>query len=404
MNILYSQSYLSLNYKVVFSILFILNPTVASLLILFFLSSKSCRVNHVFLGIILSAYVSLINITKVPVNDLESYLEYFSAAGDMPLYEYLFYWNKYKAGVESLKEPGYAVFSYISYHILGGNQKAFVFFFSFLIYNLYFVSLAKVCKCLNLNNRQVVVSILFLFFNPVFFSLSVHLFRQILAGAILFYILVGCFFYGKIKYLLILMLPLIHSTTFLFIPMMFLFRFMHPYMNKKSIINMLLLVLILSNYQLIASLLLTFVSGKIIFLDYILSRASEDTSYELGKLPIHQIGILLFIIIAIIMFNLKRMKYNDELYKFYNVFVFLSIFILLNLRQEELSNRFYVFIWLFLPYFVIPFSRNISLTMLKCFIVIIWIVFFIYINITPFYIYKAAPYLLSDSVFGYLLF
>ena len=106
MNILYSQSHLSLNYKVVFSILFILNPTVASLLILFFLSGKSCKVNHVFLGMILSAYVSLINVTKVPVNDLESYLEYFSAAGDMPLYEYLFYWNKYKAGVESLKRTG----------------------------------------------------------------------------------------------------------------------------------------------------------------------------------------------------------------------------------------------------------------------------------------------------------
>lgn len=404
MNILYSRSHLSLNYKIVFSILFILNPTITSLLILFFLSGKSCKVNHIFLGIILSAYVSLINVTKVPVNDLESYLEYFSAAGEMSLYEYLFYWNKYKGGVESLKEPAYAVFSYISYHILGGNQKAFVFFFSFLIYNLFFLSLYKVCKYLNLSNRQVVVSILVLFFNPVFFSLSVHLFRQILAGAILFYILVECFFYDKVRYWLIFMLPLIHSTTFLFIPMMFLFRFMNPYMDRKRIIIMLFLVVVLSNYQLIASLLLTFISGKIVFLDYILSRASEDTRYELGKLSIHQIGILLFIVVAIIVLNLKRLKYNDELYKFYNVFVFLSIFILLNLRQEELSNRFYVFIWLFLPYFVIPFSRNISLAVLKNLIVIIWIVFFIYINMTPFYIYKAAPYLLFDSVFDYVLF
>ena len=179
---------------------------------------------------------------------------------------------------------------------------------------------------------------------------------------------------------------------------------MNPYMNKKSIIIMLLFVIILSNYQSIASLLLTFISGKIVFLDYILSRASEDTRYELGKLPIHQIGILLFIVVAIIVLNLKRVKYNDGLYKFYNVFVFLSVFILLNLRQDELSNRFYVFIWLFLPYFVIPFSKNISLAMLKSLIVIMWIVFFIYINITPFYIYRAAPYLLSDSVFDYLLF
>lgn len=84
--------------------------------------------------------------------------------------------------------------------------------------------------------------------------------------------------------------------------------------------------------------------------------------------------------------------------------MYLSVFILLNLRQDELSNRFYVFIWLFLPYFVIPFSTNISLAMLKSLIVIMWIVFFIYINITPFYIYRAAPYLLSDSVFDYLLF
>lgn len=188
----------------------------------------------------------------------------------------------------------------------------------------------------------------------------------------------GMFFYSKVKYWLIFMIPLIHSTTFFFIPMMFLFRFMNPYMNKKSIIIMLLFVIILSNYQSIASLLLTFISGKIVFLDYILSRASEDTRYELGKLPIHQIGILLFIVVAIIVLNLKRVKYNDGLYKFYNVFVFLSVFILLNLRQDELSNRFYVFIWLFLPYFVIPFSKNISLAMLKSLIVIMWIVFYIY--------------------------
>lgn len=402
MNILYSQSHLSLDYKIVFSILFILNPTIASLLILFFLSSKSCKVNHVFLGIILSVYVSLINVTKVPVNDLESYLEYFSAAGDMPLYEYLFYWNKYKAGVESLKEPGYAVFSYISYHILEGNQKAFVFFFSLLIYNLYFLALYKVCKCLNLNNRQVVVSILFLFFNPVFFSLSVHLFRQILAGAILFYILVECFFYGKIKYWLILMLPLIHSTTFLFIPMMFLFRFMHPHIDRNKIIIVLLLIIVLYNYQMIASLLLNNIGGKIVFLDYILLRASQNTTYELGTLPFYQVLILFVIVIAITVLNLKKILWNEELYKFYNIFVFLSIFILLNLNQEELSNRFYVFIWLFLPYFIIPFSQNVPLTILKAIIVMIWIFFFIYVNTNSYYIYNAAPYLLSYSLFDYL--
>ena len=75
----------------------------------------------------------------------------------------------------------------------------------------------------------------------------------------------GMFFYSKVKYWLIFMIPLIHSTTFFFIPMMFLFRFMNPYMNKKSIIIMLLFVIILSNYQSIASLLLTFISGKSYF-------------------------------------------------------------------------------------------------------------------------------------------
>ena len=370
MNILYSQSHLSLNYKVVFSILFILNPTVASLLILFFLSSKSCKVNHVFLGMILSAYVSLINVTKVPVNDLESYLEYFSAAGDMPLYEYFFYWTKYKEGIETLKEPAYAIFSYISYHILGGNQKAFVFFFSFLIYNLYF--------------------------------LSVHLFRQILAGTILFYILVECFFYGKIKYWLIVMLPLIHSTTFLFIPMMFLFRFIHPHIDRNKIIIVLLLIIVLYNYQMIASLLLNIVGGKIVFLDYILSRASQNTTYELSALSFYQVFILFVLAIAIAVLNLKKILWNEGLYKFYNIFAFLSIFILLNLNQTELSTRFYVFIWLFLPYFIIPFSKNIPLAMLKGIIVMVWIIFFIYVNTNAYYIYKAAPYLLSYSIFNYL--
>lgn len=402
MNILYSQSHLSLNYKVVFSILFILNPTVASLLILFFLSSKSCKVNHVFLGMILSAYVSLINVTKVPVNDLESYLEYFSAAGDMPLYEYFFYWTKYKEGIETLKEPAYAIFSYISYHILGGNQKAFVFFFSFLIYNLYFLSLYKVCRFLELNTTQIVVSILFLFFSPVLFSYSVHLFRQILAGTILFYILVECFFYGKIKYWLIVMLPLIHSTTFLFIPMMFLFRFIHPHIDRNKIIIVLLLIIVLYNYQMIASLLLNIVGGKIVFLDYILSRASQNTTYELSALSFYQVLILFVLAIAIAVLNLKKILWNEGLYKFYNIFAFLSIFILLNLNQTELSTRFYVFIWLFLPYFIIPFSKNIPLAMLKGIIVMVWIIFFIYVNTNAYYIYKAAPYLLSYSIFNYL--
>lgn len=152
----------------------------------------------------------------------------------------------------------------------------------------------------------------------------------------------------------------------------------------------------------IASLLLNIVGGKIVFLDYILSRASQNTTYELSALSFYQVFILFVLAIAIAVLNLKKILWNEGLYKFYNIFAFLSIFILLNLNQTELSTRFYVFIWLFLPYFIIPFSKNIPLAMLKGIIVMVWIIFFIYVNTNAYYIYKAAPYLLSYSIFNYL--
>lgn len=124
--------------------------------------------------------------------------------------------------------------------------------------------------------------------------------------------------------------------------------------------------------------------------------------YELSVLSFYQVLILFVLVIAITVLNLKKILWNEGLYKFYNIFAFLSIFILLNLNQTELSTRFYVFIWLFLPYFIIPFSKNIPLAMLKGIIVMVWIIFFIYVNTNAYYIYKAAPYLLSYSIFNYL--
>ena len=167
--------------------------------------------------------------------------------------------------------------------------------------------------------------------------------------------------------------------------MMFLFRFIHPHIDRNKIIIVLLLIIVLYNYQMIASLLLNIVGGKIVFLDYILSRASQNTTYELSVLSFYQVLILFVLVIAITVLNLKKILWNEGLYKFYNIFAFLS-----------------VFIWLFLPYFIIPFSKNIPLAMLKGIIVMVWIIFFIYVNTNAYYIYKAAPYLLSYSIFNYL--
>lgn len=56
----------------------------------------------------------------------------------------------------------------------------------------------------------------------------------------------------------------------------------------------------------IASLLLNIVGGKIVFLDYILSRASQNTTYELSVLSFYQVLILFVLVIAITVLNLKR--------------------------------------------------------------------------------------------------
>lgn len=107
----------------------------------------------------------------------------------------------------------------------------------------------------------------------------------------------------------------------------------------------------------IASLLLNIVGGKIVFLDYILSRASQNTTYELSVLSFYQVLILFVLVIAITVLNLKKILWNEGLYKFYNIFAFLSIFILLNLNQTELSTRFYVLFGCFCRILLSPFPK-----------------------------------------------
>ncbi len=384
-------------------LLFLINPLIGSLVLcLSILFSYNTNIKLTAIAsFTIALFIGLINSTKVPENDLVWYLSGYLDAGKMPLLDYLVNFGIMGAG----KEFVFPLFNYIIYQFVGDNTKLYVIIHSLVSYGLLNFSIYKFGKALSIPQKYIITAIVVMSFTPFIFTMSAILLRQFLASSLLMYILVNKFFYKKNSYLLMVAMVLTHTSTFLFIPFLVLPFFGKP-LNKKTVFYYILMIAVIFNIQPIAKAILPLVSN-IPVLRYIFTRASVDTTFDLGMLSVGKIitsVLTLLIPLLLIYFFKPRLKNEGGLIHFFNVLLMLVIFILANLDQSELSNRLNFYVWQFFPFVFLLLAWTIRLDKIFLSIVSVLLVFFfIYYLDKGEWTYNIGNDIFYNTLFHYLL-
>lgn len=400
-------------------LVFLLNP-VLGVFSLFHVLISNFKINKeklfnlfVFL---LAIFLTFINITKIPENDLHFHGLQYLLAKEVEFFEYL---------TRIGKEPiGYA-FNYIMYYLTGGSVKIWVLTFSFISYFLFFKAIQKFFLYIKAPKSLLILGLILGAFFPQLFSLSAHLIRQFIASSIFIYFAVDKIFYKKNRWWLVVIGVLTHSSSIILYALVF-FKFLGNFKKYKFLNFALLFVLIF--YQNIARLLKGFLGGINGTLDYILKRTSQDTTFDFGEFQLMNF-ILMFIMILVVvtskqitgkmyedkmklLFNKigidvcsKRKEVEKNLRFFFSIMIMLSVFILINIKQSELSNRLFFYVFFYFP-FVIPLAllRFKQKGLISYCLSILFIVYFIYRLENGVWTYASLRELVSNSVYGFLTY
>lgn len=382
-------------------ILFCLNPVAITFLVfLYFITSRITHRSFLYLSsFIFAAYISCINATKVPDNDLEMYLDYYKAVNYTDFFTYITFLSQ----GEAIKEPLFSVLNYILYWIIGSNTKVYIFCISFISYGLLAYSLIKLAFKLELSYKVIIFCICIMMFTPYLFIMSAHLVRQILATSLLFYLLVDTSFYNNKKWWLVIAMVLIHTTTLFFVVFLFL-PILKDRLVGKRLYCVILCFCLLSLYQVLSSYLYV-VFENIPIVGYILKRTSQNTTFELSSLSMLQLIVsfcIVFIPFYYYYFYDKLSSKPSGGYLFVYIFIFLFLFIILNLHQLELSVRFNFFIWFLLPFSSTFFFKMIRVSNVQMGVMsILLILFFTYYISHGTWVYEKVNYSIIAPISSY---
>lgn len=297
-------------------------------------------------------YLSCINSQKIPESDLFVYMRQYHYASENSLIKYLSNLN--------FKEPFFYGLTWFLNRLLFDNEVLYKFVISVLCYSFLNVAVYKFCKVLKGSVQLTVFALFILNFTPYIFTSSMHLLRQYLAGAIMIYVLVDALFYRKRNWLLMVAMAFIHSTTFFFIPFLFLKQLKMPF--RKHVSMYLLPLVLLLSIQVITSFLYSLAFFNQSVVGYVLKRASKSTTFDLGEMPV--MGIILLLILLCASWYIAYCiidKFNtikEGIKHFFNILIILCLFIFLNLHQSELANRFLFYTYFFIPFIATALLKN----------------------------------------------
>ncbi len=386
---------------------FIINPTIGiivSALLLLYSNHKDNLLNPFF--ILLSVWLSLINVTKIPAGDQLGYLQYFNQARDMDM---VLWWREVTGG--SMKEPLFYLFTYFSQYFFAGQSKIYFFFLSLINYVLLFITTAKLAKAVNAGFIYAFTGIIISAFFTQYFSLTLHVVRQIIACTLVLYGIVLRAIDGRPHYVVILCAVLVHTSVAFLAILGCIPWFYNKLKRWQIMICSTILVLFILLFGTIGKLLLEY-SGEGVT-SYAFSRMKDDATDGSGEVSLLLLLIILvpmiFISLKLVCFDLPRNRYKlvscngretSPFYPIAYIFIILSGFILgmsgAPLIQYRFAMMSYTFIPIIIPYLF--YKTNVIKYVYLPLICIFFIVrFFIYHNVGTF---KYAP--ISDLILNTL--
>jgi hypothetical protein len=156
-------------------------------------------------------------------------------------------------------------------------------------------------------------------------------------------------------------------------------------------------------YQYIARILLPLVDTQSVV--YALERASSDTTFDLGGFNlVNYVMMFGMSAISIYYIYIKKLEKSVPGFTFFfNIMNVFSLFILMNIRQSELSNRLFFYLWFFFP-LVVPlvFKEN-KTKYWRTSLIAFFFVFFCYRLENGFWKYNSLLDLLISPTIFYLI-
>lgn len=381
-----------------FALVFVLNPVMCIIALFTYITIEKqyqrMLLPFCLLGIL---FLCFLNIVKIPASDQIYYNQLYESAGNTSFFKYLFIWGK---------EPVFTFINRILYYVLQGSVTLYGFMLTLLSYSLLLFSVYRFCKANKYSYEILYLTFFAMFFIPYIYTQSLHAIRQFLANTLLIYILIEHIFYHRkiwITISLSIIMCLIHSSSALFVPFLFI-TFLQNKISKKNIAYYGIILGGLLTYKLLAASILPSLGNDT--LSYMAQRASQNVQEESATIPAYVIALEIFTLLVIfyitqfkkVIFNNKKIAY------FMHIILFLIVFILLNYNQKVLAIRYTFYLWLFYPFCIAFLFSYFKKKVIVCYCtgIFIFLYFLFYIEKMSIWIYKLPVPIYECSLFHYL--
>ena len=290
--------------------------------------------------ILIILFLACLNAVKKPESDTIGYYEYYCKASQYNLIKYIFLLGK---------EPVFGIFNWLIYQFVGNHPSVYGAIVTIITYSLLISSVYRFGKANRYSNYNILFGIIAIAFIPYIFTQSNHGIRQFLANSILAYIMVERIYYHKKMWIPMLIMFFIHSSSGLFIPLLFL-NFLKQPIKKSNLIYYIGLILALFTYRIVGIWLTPMLSGAE-SLEYVASRIAQNRT---GGMVMEGYMIILNIITLIgISFCIhirKQKPQHSQITQFMHIICILILYVLSNYNQDVISLRFNFYIWVLFPF------------------------------------------------------
>lgn len=306
----------------------------------------------------LSVWLSLINSTKLPESDLLVYLDHYNALRGLSLIDLI---------EAQQHEILFHLFSWIAINYLLLSDAGYVFLLSNLFYLTLLIALYKYGDQRQESIFKIIGVIFFLALFPPLFSISAHIIRQVIAGAIATLALVNTTKTARSNLLLLSVATLFHTSAAVFFLAPLSLAISRIIGRSSALVALTLIPAFILIIRVTAEFALDFpIFAKFLILQYGLQRISQTTFFELNSLS----SSALFFTGAIAILAAWIMLKNDRAHNAiensrllpssftFILCVFVFLFHHLNLNELAIRFIYYAYILMGLLLLDMPISKH----------------------------------------------
>ena len=342
-------------------LLFLFNPTICLVVELVILLSKRKLTysDYISLAVALAAWLSVINMTKVPESDHIHYMNYYNNIDTKNLWYSILY---YRYDI-AFKEIFFAIYSVFIYVISGGNGNFYNFTISFLIYILHFAAIIQIISLQTKDRFYILSAMALLTFCLPFWGQTLHAIRQFMACSFIIYAMAYRVRTGRQLWLFIILAALTHVMSILLVVIL-LIPFITERMTRAQIISLSIGVIgFIALYTMIGQYLALLDIESIQYAGQRMMKQEDQDFSQFSITAFYIYAIPMFIAsVSILNRVYQRNEYNSTIIITY-FFLILSLIILSFSSRPTMQGRFFMFAYSLFPFLIVqilPFKNNVN--------------------------------------------